>query len=120
MAKRKQLAIGTALFLVCLLIVSFPVLRDEFRDFQDERQISRGRELASVYCSSCHLEPAPDILPRKSWEVALAYMGYMLGMEDIDYLADHPEFAQENVKSKRTYLAKEERLGYVATLLRPI
>jgi len=107
MSNRKPFAIGTALIVACLLIISFPVLRDEFRDLQDKRQLTSGRELANVYCSSCHLEPAPDILPTKSWEVALAYMGYMLGIENIDYLADHPEYAQENVKSKRTYLIKE-------------
>jgi hypothetical protein len=107
LANRKQLAIGATLIAACLVIVAFPVLRDELREFRSERQIYRGRELANVYCSSCHLEPAPDILPRKSWEVALAYMGYMLGMENIDYLADHPDFAQENVKSKLSYLIKE-------------
>ena len=107
MAGRKQLAIGTTLIAACLVIVAFPVLRDGVRGLQGERQLSRGRELANVYCSSCHLEPAPDILPKKSWEVALAYMGYMLGIENIDYLAGHPEFAQENVKSKLSYLIKE-------------
>jgi hypothetical protein len=34
-------------------------------------------------------------------------MGYMLGMENIDYLAEHPEFARENVKSKQTYLMRD-------------
>jgi len=105
---RKQLAIRTTLIAACLLIVAFFVFRDELRELQSERQADRGRELASIYCSSCHLEPAPDILPRKSWEVALAYMGYMLGIEDIEYLADHPDFAQENVKSKLGYLIREE------------
>jgi hypothetical protein len=108
--KRKQLAIGAALITACLVIIYFPVLRDELREMQSKRELSQGRELASVYCSGCHLEPSPDILPRKSWEVALAYMGYMLGIDNIDYLAEHPEFAQENVKSKQTYLAKENMI----------
>lgn len=106
MANRKQLAIGTAVIVVCLVIVIFP-----FRsELQGERQLSRGRELANVHCSSCHLEPTPDILPKKSWEVALAYMGYMLGMVNVDYLVDHPDFVQENVKSKQTYLIKENMI----------
>lgn len=49
----------------------------------------------------------PDILPKNSWETALAYMGYMLGMENIDYLAEHPEFGRQNVESKLTYLIEE-------------
>ncbi len=110
MINRKQLAIGTALLTACLVIIFFPVLRDELRELQSERELSRGRDLASAYCSSCHLEPSPDILPARSWEVALAYMGYMLGIDNIDYLAGHPEFAQENVKSKQTYLAKENMI----------
>jgi len=107
---RKLLTIGTVALAASLVIVLFPVLRDEFREFREARQLSHGQELANVYCSSCHVEPSPDILPKKSWQVALGYMGYMLGMENIDYLADHPEFAQENVKSKQTYLRKENML----------
>ena len=56
MVSRKQLAIGIALITVCLVIVSLPALRDEVREIQSERELSRGQELASVYCSSCHLE----------------------------------------------------------------
>lgn len=107
MFNQKLLVIGSAVIVACLLVLNFPALRDGLHELQDERQVSRGGELANVYCSTCHLEPAPDILPKKSWETALGYMGYMLGIENIDYLADHPEFAQENVKSKRTYLLDE-------------
>ncbi len=108
--KRQQVVMGLTLAVAGLVIAVFTVLRDPICEWQEESQVSRGRELASVYCSSCHLEPSPDILPKKSWQVALGYMGYMLGMENIDYLADHPEFAQENVKSKQTYLRKENML----------
>lgn len=101
---------GTTLAVLCLVIVNAPDLRDGFRQMQADGRLSRGQALAGVYCASCHLEPSPDILPKKSWEVALAYMGYMLGMNNIDYLVDHPEFAQENVKSKQSYLGKENML----------
>ncbi len=110
MINRKQVAIGVAVIAACLLIIASPDLRNWFREAQSERRLSQGRELANVYCSSCHLEPAPDILPKQSWPVALAYMGYMLGMENLDYLADHPEFAQQNVRSKQTYLIKENMI----------
>jgi len=107
---KKQLVLGGAVIVASLLVFKFPALRDGLHELQDERRMSRGRELANVYCSTCHLEPPPDILPKKSWEAALGYMGYMLGMENLDYLADHPEFAQENVKSKRTYLLTEHMI----------
>jgi hypothetical protein len=106
----KKLTLGVVLVALSLVIVLSPYLQDEYRNYQHEQRFVRGQELAGTYCSGCHLEPAPDILPKKSWEVALGYMGYMLGMTNIDYLADHPEFAQENVKSKQRYLAKENMI----------
>jgi hypothetical protein len=106
----KKLTIGAVLVAVSLVIVMFPDIEDKYREFQHERRLNRGRDLASSYCASCHLEPSPDILPKKSWEVALGYMGYMLGMLNVDYLVDHPEFAQENVKSKQKYLTKENMI----------
>jgi len=106
----KKLTIGAVLVAVSLVIVMFPDIEDKYREFQHERRLNRGRDLASSYCASCHLEPSPDILPKKSWEVALGYMGYMMGMLNVDYLADHPDFAQENVKSKQKYLTKENMI----------
>ena len=43
-------------------------------------------------------------------------MGYMLGMENIDYLAGHPDFAKDNVKSKLSYLVREEMFPAVPLL----
>lgn len=110
--RKKPLLIvaGTAVAVLGLVIVNVPDLRDEFREMQADRRFSRGQALAGVYCASCHLEPPPNILPKKSWQVALAYMGYMLGMNNIDYLLDHAQFARENVESKRSYLGKENML----------
>jgi mono/diheme cytochrome c family protein len=70
-------------------------------------EIDHGRELASVYCATCHLEPSPDILPQRSWRAALGYMGYWLGMSNIDYLAGDPLFAQNNVASRKAILVSE-------------
>ena len=72
-----------------------------------QNRVERGKELAEVYCGACHLVPEPDILPRRSWEPALGYMGYWLGIEDISYLSEHPEFAQSNVESRREVLARD-------------
>jgi len=105
---RKRLSIAIVLIITSLIIAALPVLRDALGVFVNERQLSRGRQLASVHCAACHFEPVPDILPKRSWETVLGYMGYMLGIESIDYLADHPEFAQENVRSKHKYLVLEK------------
>ena len=56
--------------------------------YQRSRTLERGAELAASYCATCHLEPAPELLPKRSWEAALGYMGYWLGIENIDYLDD--------------------------------
>ena len=110
MISRKQGTFGTILIAVFLLIATFPFYRDLLDNFQNERRMSQGRELAATYCSACHLEPNPDILPKQSWEMALAYMGYMMGMENVDYLSSHPQFAQENAASKQKYLIKENMI----------
>ncbi|MFQ6005253.1 MAG: hypothetical protein ACE5OQ_07085, partial [Woeseia sp.] len=108
MIGRKQRSIGIALIATGLIIAALLILYDVFDDSENDRGPSRGRQLASVYCSSCHIEPRPDILPKRSWETVLGYMGYMLGIHDVDYLADHPEFARENVRSKQDYLVLED------------
>lgn len=104
---RKQVTAAIVGVALILLIAAYPALRQKFAELQHGRQLTRGMELAAVYCSSCHLEPAPDMLPKRSWELVLAYMGYMMGIDNIDYLAEHPDFARENVETKRIYLAKE-------------
>ncbi|MDE0373354.1 MAG: VCBS repeat-containing protein, partial [Rhodospirillales bacterium] len=64
-------------------------------------------ELSALYCSTCHVEPAPDILPRRSWAAALGYMGYWLGIDNIDYLDDAPEFVRLNVSSRLEVLERD-------------
>jgi hypothetical protein len=73
----------------------------------DGRMLERGEALAATYCGSCHIQPQPDILPKRSWEAALGYMGYWLGMQDLSFLAEHPEFAQQNVASRHEVLLRE-------------
>ena len=74
----------------------------------NRRTFQRGAELATLYCSACHLEPAPDILPRRSWMAALGYMGYWLGIDDISYLDDEPEFVRINVSSRLEVLERDD------------
>jgi hypothetical protein len=71
---------------------------------------ARGEELAALYCGGCHLQPQPEILPKRSWEAALGYMGYWLGMEDLGFLSEHPEYARNNVSSRHEVLEREDAL----------
>ena len=73
----------------------------------DARMLEHGEALAAAYCGNCHIQPAPEILPKRSWEAALGYMGYWLGMQDLSFLADHPDFAQGNVASRHEVLLRE-------------
>jgi hypothetical protein len=47
----------------------------------DKERIRRGRQLAGVFCSSCHLNPPPEMLPRDTWDFVLTWMGNFLGYE---------------------------------------
>ena len=74
---------------------------------RDRRALQRGAELSALHCSTCHVEPSPDILPRRSWGAALGYMGYWLGIEDIGYLDDEPEFVRANVSGRLEVLERD-------------
>ncbi|HSG63584.1 MAG TPA: VCBS repeat-containing protein [Gammaproteobacteria bacterium] len=71
------------------------------------RATQRGAELAAAYCGLCHLQPEPEILPKRSWEAALGYMGFWLGIEDLGFLDDHPEFVRNNVASRHEVLLRD-------------
>ena len=74
---------------------------------QDRRALQRGAELSALYCSSCHLEPSPDILPQRSWDAALGYMGYWLGIENIDYLDDEPDYVLSTISGRLEVLERD-------------
>ena len=74
---------------------------------QRQRKLQRGAELAALYCSACHIEPAPEILPKRSWVATLGYMGYLLGIENTDYLDDEPELVQSNVRGRLEFLERD-------------
>jgi hypothetical protein len=54
---------------------------------------SKGEKLAIKNCSSCHLFPKPELLPKHIWEGSvLKEMGFLLGKGDIeDFLKDKGE-----------------------------
>ena len=79
---------------------------------EDERRsrLEHGRQLAARHCSECHLEPGPDILPRQSWRTALGYMGFLLGMRNVDYLDGDPPVGRGSVLARRDILVREDAI----------
>ena len=96
---KKYVVIGTGL--IVLLTVGIVQI-------QRYRALQRGAELAALYCATCHLEPPPASLPKRSWEAALGYMGYWLGIENIDFLDEAPEFARDNVATRHAALVRDD------------
>lgn len=39
-----------------------------------------GETLSHIYCASCHAYTPPEILPQRSWNILLRYMGLRLGV----------------------------------------
>ena len=64
-----------------------------------------GEELATAYCGSCHLVPAPQLLPRSKWEVVLPRMGARLGIASasFDPYADKPMDQKFLLESAQVY-----------------
>lgn len=92
---------------VCFVVAAIAVAALAVWQVRNHRALQRGAELSALYCSSCHLEPAPDILPQRSWVAALGYMGYWLGIEDIGFLDDAPEFVRSTVSSRLEVLQRD-------------
>lgn len=111
MRARKRALLGAAVALgVVLLVATVSAYRNRSRALESEHLLARGQELANQYCTTCHLPTDPSILPKRSWEVVLGYMGYWLGMENIDYLDDDPEYAQIHASSQHEVLRRESVL----------
>jgi len=50
-------------------------------EIADVNQSGNANDLAKVHCSSCHLFPRPDELPKETWrQHVLPRMGYLLGI----------------------------------------
>ncbi|MCA6078916.1 FG-GAP repeat domain-containing protein [Fulvivirga sedimenti] len=54
-----------------------------------ERRAVSAEQLAKAQCSTCHVYPGPELLPKKEWSNVLPHMGLRLGIEaaDIDPFA---------------------------------
>ncbi len=63
-----------------------------------------GQLLASQHCVACHQLPDPNLLPKKSWEYALTYMGFFLGIVDYEYMKGAPESAMGSIRLREEFV----------------
>ena len=107
----RAVTIGTVLLGVGLAIGAPPLATAQgLQEGERRGGTEHGRELAARHCSTCHLEPHPDILPRQSWQTALGYMGLLLGMRDLDWLSGEPEVGRNTVEARRDVLIRENAI----------
>ena len=111
MRTRSQLTISAVLLGVGLIIGAAPLASAQGNQQDGGRsRFERGRQLAARHCSTCHLEPHPEILPRQSWQTALGYMGLLMGMRDLDWLAGEPDVGRNTVAARRDVLLRENAI----------
>lgn len=79
-------------------------------DGRSEDSLSEGQHLARAYCSMCHDYTDPEILPKKSWNFLLGYMGMHLGVDDFKDFEDASE-AELSVIDTREFLFEESKLA---------
>ncbi|HEX7026138.1 MAG TPA: VCBS repeat-containing protein [Gammaproteobacteria bacterium] len=76
-----------------------------------------GEELVAKYCTSCHLAPIPEQLPKESWPFVLKWMGNYLGFRDtggalhgivnIDIIPDKPLISAGDFSKIESYLVSK-------------
>jgi len=102
-----RIILVSALVIVVLIAGVSTIVKDDVEPLNDGQGLDRGRELAATFCSSCHLQPAPEILTKRAWNVALAYMGFFLGMGDTSYLNNAPQYARDYVAATHGFLRQD-------------
>lgn len=74
--------------------------------------IEEGKKLSIIHCSSCHVYPEPDLLPKHIWkEETLPYMGPQLGIFEHDgnkYPTEQTPNLPENYYPSEQQLSNEE------------
>lgn len=72
-----------ALTIGTLLILFGPACKPKGPEIPAKHR--HGAALAKQFCSTCHLLPTPDLLPRRAYTDILNIMGLYLGHDDRDY-----------------------------------
>ncbi len=66
--------------------------------------VESGRLLAYRHCIACHQVPEPDLLTKRSWEFALTYMGFFLGIVDYQAMEGVEEFAWDSIRLREEFV----------------
>ena len=64
----------------------------------------RGRALANQHCIACHQVPEPELLTQRSWEYALTYMGFFLGIVDYESMEGVETFAWDSIHLREEFV----------------
>lgn len=94
-------AIGIAFFTT----FASPINADDSK--VDDPSTLTGEELSRIHCASCHLYTEPDLLPKKSWNFLLTYMGLRLGIDDDSYLGELSPIEKQVLDTRRSNLKDE-------------
>ena len=89
------------LFIGCF---AFLFTRVGFGQDASSEALSDGYKLAQQHCTACHVFPEPELLPKKSWEFLLTYMGLFLGVTEFRYLKDSSENANEIIEARKEFV----------------
>jgi hypothetical protein len=110
MRRPKKATSGIVFLAIGSVIAAALLITQWLRNLEHDARIERGRALASVRCATCHLEPPPDILPKRSWETTLGYMGLRLGMDETERVSGRSTAVQDYVASRREMLERENAI----------
>lgn len=86
--------IRIALPLLVALVVGFDA--QGARGYLSRDAARAGKDLADIYCGTCHLVPPPGVLDRVSWErQVLPWMACLLGVHDRFYTEEKLQAARD-------------------------
>lgn len=70
-------------------------------------EMSEGEQLARIHCATCHSFPEPNLLPKRSWNFLLVYMGYRMGVEDLSPLKGATPEEIQIIKNRKALVKLE-------------
>ena len=76
----------------------------------EESGVLDGEQLARQFCVTCHQYTEPDLLPKKSWEFLLTYMGFFYGVVDYSYLEGSTEHVMDIIKAREGFVREAKLL----------
>lgn len=66
--------------------------------------VKRGEALAKLHCASCHDYTPPELLPQRSWDFLLTYMGLRLGIDETSRFDSASATEQQVLQSRHEML----------------